>query len=226
MKPQLPIRIVIATDRQGVRERLVQILDREESTALIGVASDALQAIDMARRLQPDVVLLDVAIPGMDPIDVLSSINQLSPTTKPFVLPWRTDNNLTWKAREARARGYLLREASVPDLIKSLEAVHHGERWVRRSLISDELAETGALADVTGPDRHGAGPALTKREHDILRSLSSGGTNKDIAKALCISEKTVKCHLNSVFRKLQVTRRIQAVLYAADRGWGASLDRT
>lgn len=123
MKPQVPIRIVIATDRQAVREVPAQILDREESTALTGV-------------------------------------------------------------------------------------------------------ERGALADVTGPGRHGEGPALTKREHDILRSLSSGGTNKDIAKALCISEKTVKSHLNSVFRKLQVTRRVQAVLYAADRGWGASLDRT
>ena len=115
MKPQVPIRIVIATDRQVVREVPAQILDREESTALTGV-------------------------------------------------------------------------------------------------------ERGALADVTGPDQHGAGPALTKRETDILRSLSSGGTNKDIAKALCISEKTVKCHLNSVFRKLQVTRRVQAILYAADRG--------
>ncbi len=218
MKPQVPIRIVIATDRQVVREVLAQILDREESTALIGVASHALQAIDMARRLQPDVVLLDMAIPGMDPIDVLLSIKQLSPTTKPFVLPWRTDNNLTWKALEAGARGYLLGEASVPDLIKAIEAVHQGELWVGRSLILEELAERGALADVTGPDQHGAGPALTKRETDILRSLSSGGTNKDIAKALCISEKTVKCHLNSVFRKLQVTRRVQAILYAADRG--------
>lgn len=218
MEPQGPIRVAVATDHQLFREGLVLILSKEEGIALVGLAAHALQAVDIVRRLQPDVLLLDTAMSGMDGIDVVLSIKHISPTTKPLVLIWKRDDDLIWKTLKAGAGGYLAKEASVSDLTKAIQAVCQGELWVERWLI-EKLLSGESLADDTGEDcRKGAEVALTKREQEVLRFLASGGTNKEIAQSLFISERTVKSHLDSIFRKLQVTSRLKAILYAVERG--------
>jgi len=128
------------------------------------------------------------------------------------------DEAMILKALKAGAKGYLSKDVGISDLIKAIQAVHQGELWVERKLMA-RFFEGEAIADPKGEDRSGkTKEGLTPREQEVLRFLTKGTTNKEIAKALFISEKTVKSHLNSIFRKLKVSRRLQAILYAIRRG--------
>ena len=129
-----------------------------------------------------------------------------------------SDEATILKALKAGAKGYLSKDANVSGLIKAIQAVHHGELWIERKLMARFFDEE-AIPDSREEDRHlRAKEGLTPREEEILRFLTTGSTNREIAEALFISEKTVKSHLNSIFRKLNVTRRLQAILYVIKRG--------
>ncbi len=213
-----PIRVMIADDHRLFRAGLRLILSREEAVEIVGEAADGVQAIDVVRNLQPDVVLINITMPGMDGMKPIQAIKQESPATKPLLLTSARDETTIFKALRAGARGYLSKDASAPDLVKAIQAIHYGELWVERSLIA-RFFESETLTDVSKKERHEwTQERLTTREQEVLRLLASGGTNKDIAHVLCISEKTVKCHVNHIFQKLHVTRRLQAVLYAIQRG--------
>lgn len=214
------IRVVIADDHRLFREGLRLILSREGGIDIVGEATNGLQTIEVVSDLQPDVVLLDITMPGMDGIEVIRPVKEKSPETKPLMLTARMDEPMIFKALKAGAKGYLSKDACVSDLIKAIQAVHQGELWVERKLIA-RFVDGEAGAEVKGEDRPGRPrEALTPREEEVLRLLASGGTNKEIAQVLFISEKTVKSHLNRIFRKLNVTRRLQAILYAIHRGLG------
>ncbi len=213
-----PIRVVIAEDHELFRAGLRLILSREEDVEPVGEATDGLQAIEVVSTLQPDVVLLDITMLGIDGIDIIQPLKQNSPTTKPLMLTTARDQVLIFKALKAGAKGYLSKDATVSDLTRAIQAVHHGELWVERKMIA-RFVEGEAGAEFRGEDRPGRmHPALTAREQEILHLLASGGTNKELAQTLFISEKTVKSHLNSIVRKLHVTRRLQAILYAVHHG--------
>jgi len=169
-------------------------------------------------ELKPDIVLLDIIMPEMDGIKVLPAIREKSPKTKALMLTVAKDEAMIFKALKAGAKGYLSKDVSISDLIKAIQAVHQGELWVERKLMA-RFFEGEAIADPKGEGRPGKKKeGLTSREQEVLRILSKGSTNKEIAKALFISEKTVKSHLNSIFKKLNVSRRLQAILYAIKRG--------
>ncbi len=212
------IRVVIADDHRLFRTGLRLILSREDQIEIVGEAADGLQTIEVVTHVLPDVVLLDATMPRLDGIGVIASLRQKSPAVKPLMLVGVRDEGLIFKALRAGAKGYLSKDTAVPDLVKAIETVYHGELWVERKLIArffEVIGPTGVVrVDLPGRTNQ----ELTAREEEILRLLAAGGTNKDIGQALFISEKTVKCHLNNIFKKLKVTRRLQAILYVIHQG--------
>lgn len=212
------IRIVIADDHGLFREMLRLALRKERSIKIVGEAADGPKAIETIINLKPDVVLLEIGLSDMDGIEILPAIREKSLKTKALVLTANKDEIKIFKALKAGAKGYVSKDVNLSDLIKAIQSVHQGELWVARK----KMARFFDREAVSNP-RRGGRPTrkkeiLTPREKEVLSILTSGCTNKDIAKALYISEKTVKSHLNSIFKKLNVSRRLQAILYAIERG--------
>ncbi len=212
------IRVVIADNRGLFREMLRLVLRREGSIKIVGEAVNMRQSIDVIGNLKPDIILLDGAMPSMDGIEILPAIREKSLKTKALMITANKDEAMIFKALKGGAKGFLSKDVSISDLVKAIQAVHNGEVWLERKLMARFL-EGEALANCRGENRAGSQKkGLTPREKEVLSLLTTGCTNKEIAKALFISEKTVKSHLNSIFRKLDVTRRLQAILYAINRG--------
>jgi len=212
------IKVVIADDHRLFREMLRLALRPEKNIKIVGEAATGRQAIDAINNFKPDVVLLEIILPEMDGIEVLPVIREKRPETKVLMLAAHKDEAKIFKALKAGAKGYVSKDASVSDLLKAIQTVHKGELWVERK----QMARFFDREAVHNPKREGQ-PAkrksvLTPREKEVLSFLSTGRTNKEIAKALFISEKTVKSHLNSIFRKLKVSHRLQAILHAINRG--------
>ena len=212
------IRIVIADDHGLFREMLRITLRQEGSIKIVGEATNVRQTIDLISELKPDIVLLNSTMPEMDGIEVLLEIREKTQKTKALMLTANKDEATIFKALKGGAKGYLSKDVSISNLIKAIQAVQKGELWIERKLMARFL-EVEAIVDSSSEGQAGKlKKIMTPREKEVLRFLTTGRTNKEIAKALFISEKTVKSHLNSIFRKLNVTRRLQAILYAINRG--------
>jgi DNA-binding NarL/FixJ family response regulator len=212
------IKIVIADDHGLFREMLRITLHREGSIKIVGEAANVRQAIDLISELKPDIVLLSSTMPKMDGIEVLPEIREKTQKTKALMLTANKDEATIFKALKGGAKGYLSKDVNISNLIKAIQAVQKGELWIERKLMARFL-EVEAVVDSSREGQAGKlKNIMTPREKEVLRFLTTGRTNKEIAKALFISEKTVKSHLNSIFRKLNVTRRLQAILYAINRG--------
>jgi len=212
------IRVVIANDHGLFREMLRLAMRREGSVKIVGEAANGRQTIDVISDLKPDIVLLDSTMPEMGGIEVLPVIREKNLKTKALMLTANKSETVIFKALKGGAKGYLSKNVSISDLIKAIQAVHKGELWVERKLMA-KFFDKEAITDPKEGGRAGKPKmVLTPREKEILSILTTGCTNKEIAKALFISETTVKSHLNSIFRKLNVTRRLQAILQAINRG--------
>ncbi len=212
------IKVVIADDNGLFRELLYLALRPEGGIEVVGDAANGRQTIDLISDLNPDVVLLDSTISKMDDFEVLQTIRERSLKTKALMLTPNKDEATIFSALKAGAKGYISKDASISNLIKAIQVIYEGELWVERKKIA-RYFERDDVADSTGEGREGKHEEmLTPREKEILCILTSGCTNKEIADVLFISDKTVKSHLNSVYRKLNVTRRLQAILYAVNRG--------
>jgi DNA-binding NarL/FixJ family response regulator len=214
------IRVAIVSDHKLFREGLRLSLGQAESIEIVGEAVNWPQAIYVINNLNPDVVLLSINIPDMDSIEAIALIRQKNPKIKTLILGASNEEATIFNAMKAGAKGYISKDASVSDLIKAIQTIHQGELWVERKLMF-KFFDKGGIADSKDEDRHGRGRIkheLTSREQEVLRLLTKGYTNKEIAQALFVSEKTVKSHLNNIFRKLNVTRRLQAILYAINHG--------
>jgi DNA-binding NarL/FixJ family response regulator len=213
------IKVVIADGHRLIRESLRLVLSREDTIQIVGEAANGPEAIDFVSKLKPDVVLLDIFIPEKDGVEVIRPIKEKSQNTKILIFALAMDEDMIFQSLKAGAKGYICKNASISDLTKAIQAIHEGELWVERKLISrffDEEAVTNAVGEGhPGTTKEN----LTHREEEVLHHLTTGCTNKEIAKTLFISEKTVKSHLNSIFRKLNVTRRLQAILYAINKGF-------
>lgn len=213
-----PIRVLIVAGQGLLREALRLLLTCEDGIEIVGEIAPGIQAMGVVDEVRPHVVLIDVCMPGSDGIELIRMIRRTSLNAKPLVLCPGGDDAGVFNALKAGAKGYVSTNASLSDLRKAIRGVHRGEEWVERKLLLRFLGGD-ALADVRVEEtRERTRRVLTAREREVLRFLASGGTNKDIAQALFISEKTVKTHLTSIFRKLNVTRRLQAVLYAVQQG--------
>jgi DNA-binding NarL/FixJ family response regulator len=184
---------------------------------IVGAAGDGPQGLAVARELRPDVVLLDPRVAGVDDVELIGRLRQEVPQARVLLLVGDQETAEIYRALRAGAKGYVSRNANLGGVTKAIRDVHAGEVCVEPRLIAEILwggAEAAPAAAALAP----SADALTERERQILRLLASGGTNRHIARSLSISEKTVKTHLNNIFRKLNVTRRLQAVLYAMRAG--------
>ena len=210
------IRVVIAEEHGVLREGLRRALNQVEGITIVGEAANADQTIEVVSQLQPDVLLLDLAITRYDGFEVIGLLIRTSPKTKPLILTTSPDHDLTLKRLQAGAKGYLSKDANISELIKAIQALTHGELWVERKMFAQILEQKAFADDGNGRNRRAdrEQEQLTLREQEIMNLLSAGKTNKEIARTLTISEKTVKSHLNNIFRKLHVRRRLQAVLQA------------
>jgi two-component system, NarL family, response regulator LiaR len=200
----MPIRILIAEDQRIVREGLIALLEDESEIAIVGEASGGADAVELFARLQPDVVLMDLQMPGVDGPEATRRIREQSPNARILVLTTYATDEFIFKALRAGARGYLLKDASADELLDAIRAVHQG-----RTLLAPEVAErlvAGVSASTPEP--------LTARELEVLTLLGQGRSNGEIADTLTIAPRTVKVHVQNILGKLGASNRTEAVSIA------------
>jgi DNA-binding NarL/FixJ family response regulator len=212
------IKVFIAGDHRLFREGLRLILERAEGVEIVGEATNGLQTIALICDLKPDLVLIDTSPLEKNGMQTIRLIREKSPKTKTIIIVATLDESKIFRGLKAGAKGYLQKDASAPDLLKAIHTVQRGELWVQRKLLAKYFDEE-ANNNLAEEDREGKEKdKLTPRESEVLHCLSKGYTNKKIAEHLYISEKTVKSHLSSIFKKLDTNGRLQAALHAIDLG--------
>jgi DNA-binding NarL/FixJ family response regulator len=200
----MPIRVLIVDDHPVVRQGLRVLLEVQDGIEVTGEAGDGPTALARAAEHQPDVILLDLKLPGLDGLAVLEQLKNT--TAKVLVLTSVTDPVAAGRAMREGAAGVLYKDVDPDALVRAIRAVHDGHL-----LLAAEAAGT-LLQPVTGPGR--GLDALTAREREVLAELAQGRSNREIARALHVAEKTVKAHVSSVLAKLGVQDRTQAALFA------------
>ena len=213
-----PIRILITDDHAIVRKGLTMLLATERDMKVVGEALDGQEAVEKAGSLKPDVVLMDLVMPRMDGIEATRKITEAHPEVKVLVLTSFAADDKVFPAVKAGALGYLLKDSSPEELVEAIRRVHRGEPSLEPDIarkVLQELSHPGNEKPTTDP--------LTERELEVLRLISQGLSNKEIASKLFISEWTVRTHVSNVLSKLHLASRTQAALYALRSGL-ASID--
>lgn len=200
-----PIRILVVDDHNVVRQGIVSLIKSVSDMTVVAEASDGRQAIALFREHRPDVTIMDLRLPVMSGVDAITEIRKEFPTARVIVLTTFDGDEDIYRALQAGARGYLLKDMFGDDLMDAIRTVHAG-----RTRIPAAIAQR--LADRMG------GPDLTRREMEVLKLIVGGRSNKEIGRELFISEATVKTHINSLLSKLGVTDRTQAATTALQRG--------
>jgi DNA-binding NarL/FixJ family response regulator len=203
------IRVLIADDHGLVRAGLTELIGTFEDVEIVGAAAGGDEAVAMAVELAPDIVLMDLEMPEVDGIAATSRIRESAPDSRVVILTSFSDRERILQALDAGAVGYLLKDAEPGELARGIAAAARGE-----SPLDPRAAGTIIEARAQSHPR----PALSEREREVLALLSQGMANKEIARRLGISEKTVKAHLTNVFRQIKVTDRTQAALWARSNG--------
>ncbi len=207
-----PIRILVADDHPLFREGVVHSLASERDIAVVGQATSGEEALRLARDLLPDVVLLDVTMPGWGGLATAAKLATACPAIKVIMLTVVEDEDKLLAAFSAGARGYVLKGVSARELAEVVRGVERGEVYVSPSLAASILV---ALTHSRPADPLGE---LTEREHDILRLVGEGLTNREIGERIHLSEKTIKHYVTNILQKLQVRSRVEAALLAARHG--------
>ncbi len=213
----MPIRILIADDHQLLRQGIRNFLALEPDFEIIGEAVDGEDAVAKAQALLPDVLLLDINMPKLTGIEAAGKLKTLCPDVKVLALTIHDDENYMMRMIENGAAGYLLKDVEPSMMVQAIRRVHAGESYVEPSLTKKLFqgitSRDGRSQTATTPS-HFDSDRLSAREIEVLQLIGRGMSNAEIAKELFLSEKTVKNHLTNIFRKIQVTDRTQAVLYA------------
>jgi DNA-binding NarL/FixJ family response regulator len=199
------IRVLVVDDHPVVRTGLVAVISLEPDFEVVGEARDGVQALEMVRVLRPDVVLMDLRMPRMDGVSAIREITTELPDVRVLALTTYDGDVSIYRALEAGARGYMLKDMLLTDVVTAIRAVHRGERVIPPA-IAIRLAEFTPRVD------------LTEREVEVIQFVAHGLSNREIAAEIGRSDETVKLHLKNIFTKLGVTDRTEAVTVAMSRG--------
>jgi two-component system response regulator NreC len=206
------IRAVVVDDHAVVRSGIKLLLEREEDFEVVGEAGNAKDAVFAARAQQPDVILLDVVMPGESGIEVLPRLLKESPGTKVLVLSMQDDPNYVREAFAAGASGYVLKEAADEEVVAAVREIANGGRYVHPALGARMVAAEAEARAAAEAD------PLSEREREVLRLLALGHTNQEIAKMLYISVRTAETHRAHIMQKLRLSSRAELVRYALSQG--------
>ncbi len=208
-----PIRIVIADDHPLVRDGLRKILELQPGFVVVGEAADGQSAVQRTKDLKPDVLLLDLAMPRLNGLEVLEKLAHEAPEVKTALLTASIEREETVRALKLGARGVVLKESATQLLFNCVRAIVNGEFWIGRESVGDLVRD---LQDSDGVPADEPRPAsrLTPRELQVVAAVVDGLGNKEIGRTFGLSEQTVKNHLSSIFDKLGVSTRLELALYA------------
>lgn len=211
------IKILIADDHAVVREGTRRILEQEKDLEVVAEAGDGEEAVRQATSLKPDVAIIDVAMPKLDGIEATKQIKSACPAITVLILSAYDDDQFVFSLLEAGAAGYLLKSVRGSELVDAVRAVQAGESVLHPAIARKVL---NRFARISGePKEKEPTEVLSEREMDVLRLVTKGLSNKDIAEELCLSIRTVQGHLGNIFNKLQVSSRTEAVVRALKEGW-------
>ena len=207
------IRVLVADDHPVVRDGLKALIATEPNMEVIGEASDGVQAVDRTLMLKPDVLLIDLMMPGKTGIEAIQEIKASDPEARILVLTSFGEEDMLFPAIKAGALGYMLKDSAPDDLLRAIRTVHAGESSlhpsVARTLVS-EVSRSANQARTTEP--------LTAREIEVVGLIARGMSNQEIAAAIVVNERTVGRHVSNILEKLHLANRTQAALYALREG--------
>ena len=216
MNPE-PIRVLIVDDHEPFRNGLRTLLSSLAGIELIAEAVNGDEAIRLTKKYQPDIILMDIQMPGINGIEATRLIHQSSPHIGVIVLTMFEDDDSVFASMRAGARGYLLKGADQSEILRAVQSVNSGEALfgpgIARRLIN-------FFTNINPSQGERAFPELTDREHEVLDLIAQGASNNEISQQLVISPKTVRNHVSNIFSKLQVVDRAQAIIRARDAGMG------
>jgi len=211
------IKILLAEDHAVVRESIREALTREPEFSIVGEASNGDEAVKLARDLRPDVILMDIAMPRLNGIEATRQIKSFSPTVSILVLTAYDDEQYIFSVLAAGAAGYLLKDVGVSDLVEAIKAVHRGESVLHPNIAKKVLQKfrtgKGEASEASSPE------LLSEREITVLKLAAGGLSNNAIAQELHLSVSTIESHLRTIFSKLGVGSRTEAVVEAMKRNW-------
>ena len=209
------IKVLIADDHPAFREGLAQLLNREEDIEVIAEAPDSQQAVALAEELQPDVALIDVAMPGINGIEAAKQMRNISPQTAIIMLTAYDYQAYILTCLRIRAAGYLLKSSPVAEIINAIRTTYSGHGVFNLKVLSSAMQRWAGEKS----DEKFTLEGLHERELQIIRLVAKGMSNREIARQLIISERTVQTHVHKIFEKLGVSSRTEAVLYCLKEGW-------
>ncbi len=212
------IRTLIADDHPLFRDGMRGLLDSLADTEVVGEASSGEEAVELAKDLQPDVILMDIKMPGMNGIEATREILHTRPCTGVLVISMFEEDDSVFAAMRAGAKGYLLKDSSGEEVVHAIRAVASGEAVFGPGIAQRLTSFFSAPSPAAVPRR--VFPELTEREEEVLSLVARGESNQQIAQELFLSLKTVRNHVSNIFLKLQVSDRAQAVIRAREAGLG------
>ena len=211
------IKILLAEDHVIVREGTRELVQREPDMEVVAEADDGAEAVQLAGKFQPDVVIMDIALPKLNGIEATKQIKALYPATAVLILTAYDNDQYIFALLEAGAAGYLLKTVRGHELIDAIRAVSVGESVLHPKIARKVLSRFMPLA--TKPSEERVTELLSERELEVLKLAAKGMSNKDIAEQLFLSVRTVQSHLANIFTKLDVGSRTEAILCGLRRGW-------
>lgn len=209
------IKVVVADDHTILRQGIKALLDNQAGIEVIGEAKDGREALTLIERLQPDVILMDIAMPGLNGLEATRRIKKKFPKIKVLVLTMYTNEEYVFQILQAGANGYLVKETAFQDLISAIRAVYRDEAFMSPSISKKVINRYTQRAQKTNDT---TSDVLTTREREVLQLIAEGSSSKKIAEALFISPKTVETHRTHIMDKLNIHNRTDLVKYAIRKG--------